>query len=106
MVGPVRDGSSAVDFDIVVVVPFAVPDIAAVVLDIAAGYLRTGLVVDKAVAACHGKLVYSGTADPIAAAALAQVGTVAADVRTNQHINKVRFSIVKQTAILKPTASI
>lgn len=56
---------------------------------------------DRAVAACHGRLVYSGTADPIAAATLALVGTVAADVRTNQHINKVRFSITKPTAISK-----
>lgn len=51
------------------------------------------------VAACHGRLVYSGTADSKAAAMLAQVGTVAADVRTNQHINKVRFSITKPVAI-------
>lgn len=54
---------------------------------------------DIGVAACHGRLVYSGTADPKAAATLALVGTVAADVRTNQHINKVRFSITKPTAI-------
>lgn len=64
-----------------------------------AGYLGTGRLVDMGVAACHGRLVYSGTADPIAAATLALVGTVAADVRTNQHINKVRFSITKPTAI-------
>lgn len=55
---------------------------------------------DRGVAACHGRLVYSGTADPKAAATLALVGTVAADVRTNQHINKVRFSINKPKAIL------
>lgn len=60
----------------------------------------------RAVAACHGRLVYSGTADPIAAATLALVGTVAADVRTNQHINKVRFSITKPTAIGKLIAII
>lgn len=65
-----------------------------------AGYLGTGRLVDRGVAACHGRLVYSGTADPMAAATLALVGTVAADVRTNQHINKVRFSIKKPTAIL------
>lgn len=65
----------------------------------AAGYLGTGRLVDMGVAACHGRLVYSGTADPIAAATLALVGTVAADVRTYQHINKVRFSITKPSAI-------
>lgn len=54
---------------------------------------------DRGVAACHGRLVYSGTADPKAAATLEQVGTAAADVRTYQHINKVRFSITKPTAI-------
>lgn len=64
-----------------------------------AGYLGTDRLEGKGVAACHGKLVYSGTAVPMAAATLALVGTVAADVRTNQHINKVRFSITKLTAI-------
>lgn len=68
---------------------------------IVAGYLGTGFGPETAVAACHGRLVYSGTAELIAAATLALVGTVAADVRTNQDINKVRFSIVKQTAIGK-----
>lgn len=66
-----------------------------------AGYLETGRPVDKGVAACHGRLVYSGTADPKAAATLEQVGTAAADVRTYQHINKVRFSITKPSAIIK-----
>lgn len=54
---------------------------------------------DRGVAACHGRLVYSGTADPKAAATLVQVGTAAADVRTYQDINKVRFSISKPIAI-------
>lgn len=63
-----------------------------------AGYFGTVLVVveGRGVAACHGRLVYSGTAVPKAAATLALVGTVAADVRTYQHINKVRFSITRQ----------
>lgn len=64
-----------------------------------ARYLGTGRLVDMGVAACHGRLVYSGTADPMAAATLPLLGTVAADVRTNQHINKVRFSITKPIAI-------
>lgn len=60
-----------------------------------AGYLGIGRPVDRGVAACHGRLVYSGTADRMAAATLGSVGTVAADVRTNQHINKVRFFYYK-----------